>query len=92
MTELQILAQKKYNKIVMGNGSDLRNLKLFNVRAILDKANLTEDDVLLLQQFVDASREQIDKTAYVANAAVYPTSWNHKTVRLTVKTTKNNEF
>ena len=88
MTELQIQAQKKYNKIIMGNGSELRSLRLYNVRAILEKANLTEDDRLLLQQFVDAPREQIDKTAYVANTAVYPTSWGHKTTVLRRKSSE----
>jgi hypothetical protein len=90
MTELQILAQKKYNKIVMGNCSDQRQLRLYNVRAILDKEQLTEDDIIMLQQFLMATREQIEKTAYVANTAIYPTSWGSTTHRLTVKTAKNN--
>lgn len=92
MTELQIQAQKKLNKILMGNGSEQRCLRLYNVRAILEKHTLTEDDALLLQHFVNATREEIDNTAYVANTAVYPTSWGHNTVRLTVKTPENKQF
>ena len=88
-TELQITAQKKYNKIMMGNGSDTKFMRLYNVRAILDKQNLTEADVLLLQHFINATRQEIDRTAYVANTAVYPTSWGHTTTDLTRKITKN---
>jgi len=88
-TELQTTAQKKYNKLLMGNNSDSRIIKLYNVRAILDKLHLTEEDVLMLQQFVNATRQEIEKTAYVANTAVYPTSWGHTTTVLTHKITKN---
>ena len=83
--ELQAAAQKKYNRILMGNGADNRIIKLYNVRAILDKLHLTEDDILLLQQFVNATRKEIEKTAYVANTAVYPTSWGHTTTVLQKK-------
>jgi hypothetical protein len=88
MTPLQTQAQQKYNKIMMGNGSDHRSLKLYNIRVILEKEHLTEDDIIMLQQFVDASRKQIDKTSYVANTAVYPSSWGHTTTVLTQKNTK----
>ena len=88
MTLLQIQAQQKYNKIMMGNGSESRNLRLYNVRVILEKPNLTEDDIIMLQQFVDAPREQIDKTSYVANTAIYPSSWGHKTTVLKQKNVK----
>lgn len=77
MTELQQQAQQKYNKIIMGNGSEYRSLKLYNVRAILEKPNLTEDDELVLRHFLNATRQEIDRTAYVANTAVYPSSWGH---------------
>ena len=89
MTELQILAQQKYNKIMMGNGSETRGLRLFNVRAILEKQTLTEADTLLLQHFLTATRQEIDNTAYVANTAVYPMSWGHKTTVLTRKIGKS---
>ena len=85
MTPLQIEAQKKYSNILMGNGSDYRFLRLYNVRAILEKEHLTEEDILLLQQFVNASRKEIEQTAYVANTAVYPSSWGHTTTVLTRK-------
>ena len=85
MTLLQTQAQQKYNKLMMGNGSENRMLKLYNIRVILEKPKLTEDDTLLLQQFVDAPREQIDNTTYVANTAVYPSSWGHTTVVLSKK-------
>ena len=84
-SELQDIAQKKYNKIMMGNGSDTKFMRLYNVRAILDKEHLTEEDVLMLQQFVNATRQEIDKTAYVANTAVYPSSWGHTTTVLQKK-------
>ncbi len=86
-TELQTLAQKKYNKIMMGNGSDAKLMRLYNVRAILDKENLTEADILMLQHFVNASRQEINNTAYVANTAVYPTSWGHTITVLAQKNT-----
>jgi hypothetical protein len=89
MTTLQTLAQKKYNKIMMGNGNDARSVRLYNVRIILEKEHLTEDDTLLLQQFVNASRKEIEHTSYVANTAVYPSSWGHTTTVLTHKITKN---
>lgn len=89
MTPLQIQAQQKYNKIMMGNGHESRNLKLYNVRVILEKPDLTEDDTLLLQQFVNATRQEIDNTTYVANTAVYPSSWGHTTTNLRLKITKN---
>ncbi len=89
MTELQQQAQQKYNKIVMGNSSEHRILRLYNVRAILDKEQLSEDDIIMLQQFVMATREEIENTAYVANTAVYPMSWGHKTTVLTRKNTKS---
>jgi spore germination protein YaaH len=88
-TELQTLAQKKYNKVMMGNGSDIKLMRLYNVRAILDKENLTEADILMLQHFVNATRQEIDRTAYVANTAVYPSSWGHATTDLRLKITKN---
>ena len=89
MTELQILAQQKYNKIVMGNGSDIRQLRLYNVRDLLEKETLTEADILLLQHFLTATRQEIDNTAYVASTAVYPMSWGHKTTVLTRKIGKS---
>lgn len=89
MTELQLQAQKKYNKIMIGNGAELRAMRLYNVRAILEKENLTEADTLLLQQFLNATRAEIDRTAYVANTAVYPMSWGHKTTVLARKNTKS---
>jgi hypothetical protein len=89
MTTLQTQAQKKYNKIMMGNGNDARSVRLYNVRIILEKEHLTEDDTLLLQQFVNASRKEIDNTTYIANTAVYPSSWGHATTVLTHKITKN---
>jgi hypothetical protein len=89
MTTLQTLAQKKYNKIMMGNGNDARSVRLYNVRIILEKELLTEDDTLLLQQFVNATRQEIDNTTYVANTAVYPSSWGHTTTNLRLKITKN---
>lgn len=89
MTELQILAQQKYNKIMMGNGSETRGLRLYNVRDLLEKQTLTEADILLLQHFINATRQEIDNTAYVANTAVYPMSWGHKTTVLTRKNSKS---
>jgi Na+-translocating ferredoxin:NAD+ oxidoreductase RnfE subunit len=89
MTTLQTLAQQKYNKIMMGNGHDTKMVKLYNVRAILEKEHLTEDDTLLLQQFVNATRKEIEHTSYVANTAVYPSSWGHATTDLRLKITKN---
>ena len=83
--ELQLAAQKKFNRIMMGNGADGKFMRLFNVRAILDKEDLTEDDILLLQHFVNATRQEIDSTTYVANTAVYPSSWGHTTTVLSKK-------
>jgi hypothetical protein len=89
MTELQQEAQKKYNIIMKGNGGDYRQLRLYNVRDLLDKKHLTENDILVLQHFINATRQEIDRTAYVANTAVYPMSWGHKTTVLARKNTKS---
>lgn len=83
--ELKAAAQKKYGRVIMGNGSEERSLRLYNVRVILDKAELTEADILLLQHFVNATRKELEQTSYVANTAVYPTSWGHSTTVLSKK-------
>jgi hypothetical protein len=77
MKQIQIDATKKLNKILMGNGGDYRSLKLYNIRDLLNKEQLTEDDVLVLQHFLMADKQTIENTAYVANTAVYPASWGH---------------
>ncbi len=85
MTPLQTAAQQKYNKLMMGNGHDSRMVKLYNIRVILEKPNLTEDDILVLTHFINATRKEIDSTTYVANTAVYPSSWGHTTTVLSKK-------
>lgn len=79
MTELQLLAQKKYNQIAQGNGSENRMLKLYNIHTLLSKESLTEQDVDQLQHFVMATRTELDRTAYVANTVISPMSWGHVT-------------
>ena len=79
MTELQELAQQKYNKIVMGNGAETRILKLYNIHNLLAKESLTEQDVDQLQHFVGATRAELERTAYVANTVISPMSWGHVT-------------
>jgi len=81
-TELQALALKKYNKILMGNGSESRSIKLYSIHNLFTKSNLSAEDRFQLQHFVDASREDIDRTAYVANTVVSPMSWGHATTML----------
>ena len=77
MKKIQLQAQAKLNKIIMGNGGDQRNLKLFNIRDLLHKELLTKDDELVLEHFLNSDKQTIDNTAYVANTAVYPMSWGH---------------
>jgi hypothetical protein len=77
MNKLQLQAQAKLNKILMGNGGDQRSLKLFNIRDLLHKESLTKDDELVLQHFLMSDKQTIDNTAYVSNTAVYPMSWGH---------------
>lgn len=77
MKQIQLDAQVKLNKILMGNGGDLRSIKLHNVRMLLFKESLTEDDERVLEHFLMADKATIDNTAYVANTAVYPMSWGH---------------
>ena len=89
MTPLQTLAQQKYNKLMMGNGTETRMVKLYNIQQLLDKQNLTELDTLVLTQFLNATRKEIENTTYVANTAVYPSSWGHMTTDLRLKNTKN---
>ena len=88
MTDLQIQAQKKLNKILMGNGGEYRQLRLYNIRDLLDKEHLTQADTLVLEHFLISDKATIDNTAYVANTAVYPMSWGHYTTVLTRKTAK----
>jgi len=85
MKKIQLQAQAKLNKIIMGNGGDQRNLKLFNIRDLLHKELLTEDDELVLEHFLMADKATIDNTAYVANTAVYPMSWGHNVTVLKQK-------
>lgn len=88
MTELQILAQKKYNKIIMGNGMESRQLRLYNIHNLLEKPTLTEADIKVLEHFMNATAQEIAQTTYVANTAIYPSSWGHTTTVLKQKTAK----
>ena len=85
MTELQTLAQIKLSKIIMGNGSEYRTVRLYNIQDLLHKATLTPQDELVLQHFLNSDRKTIDQTTYVANTAVYPSSWGHTTTVLRKK-------
>lgn len=85
MNQLQKLALQKYNRIMMGNGSDMRMIKLYNIQQLFEKQDLTEDDIIMLQQFLSASRKEIERTTYIANTAVYPSSWGHSTTVLSRK-------
>lgn len=82
MTELQKQAQIKFGKILMGNGGELRGLRLFNVQDLLYKEHLTEDDILVLQHFLISDKRTLENTTYVANTAIYPSSWGHTTTVL----------
>lgn len=88
MTELQQQALTKLNKILMGNGGIYRGLKLYNIQDLLHKENLTEDDVLVLTHFLMSDKKTLDNTTYVANTAIYPSSWGHTTTILKRKTAK----
>lgn len=85
-TELKEQALKKYNNISMGNGSEARTLKLYNIHNLFNKKVLTEQDRAQLQHFVNATRKEIEATAYVANSIVSLTSWDYETVNLRTKT------
>lgn len=78
MTELQQAALKKFNHILMGNGGDLRSIRLYNVKVLLDKATLTHEDELVLKHFLQSDKRTIDQTTYVANTVIYPSSWGHE--------------
>ena len=84
-TELVQLALKKYNNISMGNGSESRTVKLYNIHNLFTKKNLTEQDKRQLEHFVNATRQEIESTAYVANTVVSPMSWGHTTTVLARK-------
>lgn len=86
MTELQQQAYKKYNIILMGNGGEFRGLRLYNIKVLLDKHTLTEDDILVLKHFLMSDKKTLENTTYVANTAVYPSSWGHVTTQLRKKT------
>lgn len=88
MTEIQQQAQEKFNKILMGNGGELRGLRLYNIQDLLHKEYLTEDDILVLKHFLMSDKQTIEKTTYVANTAVYPSSWGHTVTVLKQKNTK----
>lgn len=87
-TELQQQALNKYNKISMGNGSDIRTMRLFNIQQLLSKTELSDADRHQLQHFISATRAEIENTAYVANTVVYPQSWCHNVTVLTQKNAK----
>ena len=86
-TELQEQALKKYNNISMGNGSEHRMIKLYNIHQLLSKATLTDADVAQLKHFVNSSKQEIENTAYTANTVVTPMSWGHYTTQLPRKRT-----
>jgi hypothetical protein len=77
MTPLQQDAEKKYNKILMGNGSDLRGARLFNIFDLLYKPTLTRQDELVLKHFLMTDKQTLEQTTYVANTAIFPSSWGH---------------
>ena len=85
MTELQTLAQIKLSKIIMGNGAEYRTVRLYNIQDLLHKATLTPQDELVLQHFLNSDKKTIEQTTYVANTAVYPSSWGHTTTVLRKK-------
>ena len=82
MNTLQQQALKKLNVILTGNGGDIRGIRLFNIRDLLFKETLTTQDERVLQHFIDSDRRTIEQTTYVANTAVYPSSWGHTTTQL----------
>lgn len=86
-TELKEHALKKYNNISMGNGSEHRVIKLYNIHNLLNKENLTDADVAQLTHFVNSSKQEIETTAYVANTIVSPMSWGHYTTQIPRKRT-----
>lgn len=88
MTELQLQAKEKLSKILMGNGGEYRGLRLYNIQDLLHKENLTEDDVLVLTHFLMSDKRTIENTTYVANTAVYPSSWGHSVTVLKQKSAK----
>lgn len=85
MTPLQIDAEKKYNKILMGNGSDLRSARLFNIWDLLYKEQLTHQDELVLKHFLMSDKQTLEQTTYVANSAIFPSSWGHSVTILRKK-------
>lgn len=72
----------------MGNGMETRQLRLYNIHDLLTKQNLTEADIKVLTHFLNATAQEIAQTAYVANTAVYPTSWGYTTTVLKQKSQK----
>ena len=86
-TELKEQALNKYNKISMGNGSDGRTLKLYNIHSLLSKEKLNKEDRQQLQHFVNATKQEIEQTAYIANTIISPMSWGHTTTVLARKRT-----
>ena len=85
MTLLQTQAQEKFNRILMGNGGDLRAIRLYNIQDLLHKETLTERDELVLKHFLISDKQTIEKTTYVANTAIYPSSWGHSVTILRKK-------
>lgn len=85
MTELQQQAQTKLNKILMGNGGELRALKLHNIQNLLHKSQLTAADERLLKHFLMSDRQTLENTTYVANSVIYPSSWGHTVTNLRKK-------
>lgn len=85
MTELQQQAYKKYSLILMGNGGELRGIRLYNIKVLLDKPSLTHNDELVLKHFLMSDKQTIEQTTYIANTAIYPSSWGHTTTQLRKK-------
>lgn len=85
MTDLQRQAQIKFSRIIMGNGGELRGLRLFNIQDLLHKESLTPEDELVLKHFIMSDKRTLENTTYVANTAIYPSSWGHTVTILSKK-------
>lgn len=85
MTELQQDALKKYNKICMGTTHSAKLTRLYAIQSLINKTELSPDDVAQLEFFLTATNEELDLTSFFANTVVYPNCWGRETHRLTVK-------
>ena len=58
-----------------------RGTNFEQIRRVVVKDELTEEDIAQLEHFVHTPKRQLDETTYWANTIIEPNSWERRTYR-----------